>query len=412
MSRRARRFSLLEVLVAMSILVVLGTSLILILRGGVTTWRRSEAKRESYDRAQSILLQLRDDFTNLVGPNESPLKGLGETEARLVCERDEQGRVQLFLVRTLKAEAEHPITGHAGSSIGADATLDQRDDLLEARQSRLRATGGGMEVAWVLGPDGLLYRGIRSPIGPPQSLFDPGAFELAPLLPSGIGVPSATPTPTPTPGAAPRARDPYAPQPALLRPFGTDVIYFECLFWSQFTNTWETRSPALRDPEGEENPGPLTYWDSTRALLRFEGANRREYHTFKSPDSLSDPRDDVFPSAVQVTLCFREPLEAGSSTFLAQPLARGDRELVVQDAGRLVRNDGVEASEQTGFVLIDDEWIRFRGVAGNRLGIETRGARYSLEADHEAEVEVAAGATFTLVIDIPAWREDWSERRR
>ena len=274
-----------------------------------------------------------------------------------------------------------------------------------------------MEVAWVLGEGGLLYRGIRSPIGPPLSLFDPGAFELAPLLPAGIGpgaAPAATPaaTPTGTPGASAPPADPYAPRPALLRPYGTEVVYFEVLFWSQFSNTWSTRYPALRDPEGDENPGPLTYWDSTRALLRFEGASAREYHTFKSAGSLDDPRDDVFPSAVQVTLCFREPPEAGSSSFLAQPFARGDRELVVQDAGRLVKDDSRPPSERTGFLLIDDEWVRYEGVSGNTFAITTRGARYSVEADHEAEVEVVAGATFTLVIDVPAWREDWSERRQ
>ena len=68
MRRLRRGFTLLEVLVSMSILVVPGTSLMLILRGGLQTWRRSEAKRESFDRAQAILLQLRDDFANLSAP--------------------------------------------------------------------------------------------------------------------------------------------------------------------------------------------------------------------------------------------------------------------------------------------------------------------------------------------------------
>lgn len=404
-----RRFSLLEVLVAMSILVVLGTSLMIILRGGVQTWRRSEAKRESYDRAQAVLLQLRDDLTNLVGPVESPLPGLGETESRLVCERDEAGRTRLFLVRSLKAEAEHPITGHAGSSIGSDATLDQRDDLAEARQSRLRATGGAMEVAWVLAQDGVLYRGIRSPIGPPQSLFDPGAFELSPPLPPLV---EGQPAPTPTPDAAEPAATQSGPRPALLRPFATEVVYFECLFWSQFTSTWSTRYPALRDPEGDENPGPLSYWDSTRALLRFEGADRREYHTFKAASSLDDPRDDVFPSSVQVTLVLRERLEAGSSTFLAQDVSERDDSLMVEDASRLVRDDDRHASEQSGYVLLDQEWIRFRGVSGNVLQVEQRGARGTVAAAHPAQTEAVGGASFTVVLDVPAWREDWSERRR
>ena len=58
--------------------------------------------------------------------------------------------------------------------------IDYRDDLEEARQARLRATGGATEVAWVMGPGGLLYRGVRGPPGPPGSLFsDEDAYELA-----------------------------------------------------------------------------------------------------------------------------------------------------------------------------------------------------------------------------------------
>ncbi|MBL4846962.1 MAG: type II secretion system protein [Planctomycetes bacterium] len=392
---KGKAFTLIEVLVSMSILIVLGLALMLILRGGLATWRRSEAKRESYDRAQAVLLQLRDDFTNALAPVESPLRGLGETEARMVCENDpETGRTRLFLVRSLKAEAEHPITGHAGSTIAGDATLDQRNDLMEARQSRLRATGGAMEVAWVLGPDGVLYRGIRSPIGPPQSLFDPGAFELAPLLP-------ANPPPTAEAASAPAPVD--ASTTALLRPFALEVIHFECLFWSQFTHTWSTKSPALRDPRGDEVSGPLEYWDSTRALLSFQGASRREYHTFKSPGSLDDARDDVFPASVQVTLILREPDAALTTTFLAVDLGAGDRELIVEDGTRL---------PDKGHVFVDSEWLRYDSKSKNTLHLTHRAARNTLKADHKIAAAVTAGKAFTVAFDVPAWREDWSERRR
>lgn len=388
-----RSFSLLEVLVAMSILVVLGTALMLILRGGLATWRKSEAKREAYDRGQAVLLQLRDDFTNILAPTESPLPGVGETETRLVCERDEDGRTRLFLVRSLKAEAEHPITGHAGSTIAGDATLDQRNDLMEARQSRLRATGGAMEVAWVLGADGVLYRGIRSPIGPPESLFDPGAFELAPLLPKN---------PPPVAEAATEAAPVDASTTALLRPFALDVIHFECLFWTQFTQTWQTKNPALRETRGDEVSGPLDYWDSTRALLQFEGASQREYHTFKYQKSIDDSRDDVFPSSIQVTIVIREPIPAGTTTFLAQDLGPDGRELVVEDGTRL---------PESGHIYVGAEWLRYDGKNGNTLTLTHRAARYTQKADHKIADTVTAGKTFTVALDVPAWREDWSERR-
>lgn len=380
-----RHFTLLEILVAMSILVVLGTSLLVILRGGLQTWRRSEARRESFDHAQAVLLQLRDDLNNALAPPESPLKGLGEVEARLMCMPGAGGRTQLFLVRSLKAENEHPITGHAGSQIGADAVIDQRDDLAEARAARLRATGGEAEVAWVHGPGGVLYRGIRTPIGPPGSLFEPDSFELAP-----------------PPGAAPAApaASQAGPQPALLRPFALEVIHFECLFWSQYTTTWSTQHPPVRNPRPNERPGPLDYWDSTRALLRFPDADPDVFHTFKAADSLTDPRDDIFPANVQVTLAFREPSPAGSSTFLAAPVAPGDEEIVVEDPSRL---------PEKGFVYVNDEWIAYDAIEGRRLQVSQRGARNTQAQQHEGSEEVYAGHTFSAVLEVPAWREDPSD---
>src|SRR5690606_25873194 len=149
-------FTLIEILVATGILVTLGTALLVILRGGLEVWRRTEARRESYDQAQAILLQLREDLTAAIAPHRTPVRGLGDVEARLWCEPPP---TRLFLVRAPTGESEHPITGHAGSTIAADAVIDMRDDLEEAREARLRATGGALEVAWVLEPDGVLYRG-------------------------------------------------------------------------------------------------------------------------------------------------------------------------------------------------------------------------------------------------------------
>ncbi|MGE0711108.1 MAG: type II secretion system protein J [Planctomycetota bacterium] len=404
---RARRFSLLEVLVAMSILVVLGTALMVILRGGLNTWRRSEARRESYDMAQSILLQLRDDFGSMLGPVESPLPGLGETEARLLCVPEADGRTTLFLVRSLKAENEHPITGHAGSVIGADAVIDQRDDLAEARAARLRATGGAAEVAWVLGPDNVLYRGVRTPIGPPLSLFAEGGYELAPPLPEmpTAGAEPQAPSPSPSPSA-----EPGVLRPALLRPFARNVIYFECLFRSQYTRTWSTRYPALREPRDKEVPGPLDYWDSTRALVSFQGADDREFHTFLGADSLTDPRDDIFPSAVQVTVVLEEANFAGSSTFLTAPVGAQDTEILVQDPNRIYERSP-DGSPRLGYVRIGDEWIEFDEVRGRALHVTKRGARRTTPADHDLSDEVFAGQSFTVVLECPAWREDLSDGR-
>lgn len=407
----ARGFTLIEVLVSMTILVILGGALIVILRGGVLTWRQSEARRESFDQAQAIFLQLREDLESALPPFSTPLCDPGnEVEARFVCDKP-NGLPRLFLVRSLKAESEHPITGHAGSAIAADAVIDQRNDLAEARASRLRATGGAEEVAWVLGSDGILYRGVKTPIGPPYSLFaDTNAYELAPPPGSKLPKPDLNaPAPPPPPGPPPSTG---ATRPALLRPFATNVIHLELRFWTQYTRTWGTAYPALREAHDDERSGPLTYWDSTRALIAVPKPPapvpayfKREFHTFLSRSSLYDARDDILPSAVRITLVLREADAANTHTFLTAKVSARDDELSVQDPGRLPPGPS--------FVYIGGEWIRYDEVRGSTVVVSKngRGARGTLPAEHDGSQPVVVGRSFTAIFDVPACREDWGDLR-
>lgn len=398
MTRRVRAFTLIELLVAMGIFLVLGTSLMVILRGGLATWRRSEARQDSFAAAQSLVSQLAEDLRSTIAPHDTPLEGMGEVEARMLCDTDAVGRQRLFLVRTLKAESEHPITGTAGTTIGADRNVDYRDDLEEARESRLRATGGAMEVAWVMGPDDVLYRGVKAPPGPPGSLFaDEDPYELSPLTATLPGVPSATPA------AAAPARAPDSELPPLLRPFATNVIHLELRFWTQYTTSWDPKAPPRRRLRtADEKSGPLLYWDSTRGVLAPEDDDRRRFDTFVSRASLSDPRDDVFPAKIRVELTVREHPAAGSATFLTRPASRTDTELYVQEPGRL---------PPRGHLLLDREWVQYDELQRDRVIVSQngRGARGTTAAEHDL-VEVVVGRTFVVIVDVPAWREDWSDR--
>lgn len=380
-----RAFTLIEILVATGILVTLGTALLVILRGGLEVWRRTEARRESYDQAQAILLQLREDLTAAVAPHRTPVRGLGEVEARLLCEPPP---TKLFLVRAPKGESEHPITGHAGSTIAADAVIDMRDDLEEAREARLRATGGALEVAWVLEPDGVLYRGYRAPIGPPRSLFDVDGYELA--RPVGAG----RPEPAPASGE---------PPPALLRPFATGVAHLELLFWTQYTNTWSTESPPLRGAGPNEASGPLPYWDSTRALLQPTELRPREFTTFVAGASSSDARDDVLPAKVKVILVLEEGLAARTTTFLLAPFDERADALRVQEPERL--------PPEGGFVRVGREWIRYERVSGDVVEVAPggRGARGTAAVAHDLDELVVVGRTFVTIFELPGYREDWQD---
>ncbi len=426
MSWRGRtdsRFTLIEILVAMAILSVLGTALIMILRGGLRTWQRAEARRGAYDQAQAIFQQLREDLANITPPHDTPIRS-GAVESRLLCdlrhpENKTSGpavgrgvRQRLVLVRSLKAESEHPITGHAGSAIGADRVIDLRDDLAEARAARLRATGGQMEVAWVLTDTHDLYRGMRSPIGPPSALFDDGSYELSALPKDLTQIQAvAAPKDPKAPAEEPKnAAEAVGRKPALLRPFAQGVIYIEFRFWSQYSRGWKLKHRATVDMSRAES-GPLLVWDSTRSLKLKDGRSRkkREFTTYVGASSLNDSRDDVIPSKVRVLLVLAQEPVAGSSTFLLADVGAEDTEIRVQEPQRLQWSE-----EDGGYLYIGGEWIHYDSVSGDTVNVSQggRGNRWTVPKAHDMSELVHVGKSFVAIVDVPGFREDWGDAAR
>jgi len=383
---KRREFTILELLVATAVMSILGLSLMVVLRGGLATWRRAEARRASFDAGQAVLRQLREDLLCAVGPYETPVP-YGSVDLRLVSDIDAQGRTRLILTRALKGESEHPVLGMAGNAVASDGVFDYRADNEEAKYNRLRATGGTAEVAWVLDPQGVLYRGVRAPVGPPGSLFgDVDPYELAPLW-------------SPDQEADELKLD----APSLLRPFATDVLYFEVRFWTQFTTTWSTTEPCIKELGRNQESGPLLYWDSTRGILQPpDGLRPEEFDFWVGRGSLNDPRDDVMPEKVRVTLVIREADAAGSTTFVTATVGPREESIPVQDPGRL--------NPKGGYMLVDDEWIRYSEVVGSNAVVTERGARGTLPAEHGLNSVVQVGRQFVTVVALPAGREDWGAK--
>jgi prepilin-type N-terminal cleavage/methylation domain-containing protein len=387
MRSRARGFTLLELLVATSVLVFLGGALVVILRGGMVTWRRGEARRESFEVAQAILSQLSDDVQCATTDPETSLGGKA-VECVFLGDADESDRSRLALVRTIRGESENTITGHAGSAVGGDARIDYRDDMKKALDRRLRATGGLMEVAWCMGKPGtdtgeVLYRGIRSPVGGRTSFFaSEKNFYRAPL-----------------PGA-PEPKDSPPEGTAYLRAFASRVIYFELLYATPYTNTWSRDVPAKRT-DGTGDSGPLAYWDSTRSILKPD-ADAKVFSTFIDASSRGNGQDDILPTRLKLTLAIREADAAQSSTILLGAISKSATELTVQEGGRL--------EKEGGFVLVDHEWIEYEDVSGTRVRVKKRGARSTDASAHEGGAIVTVGRTFEAVIPMPCGREDWGDR--
>ena len=82
------------------------------LRVGLNTWRVGEIRRESYERAQSILDQME---SYLVSAYTDPSHGQrGLVDVIFLSDYDLNGRQRIRFVRSLAGETRHPITREAG----------------------------------------------------------------------------------------------------------------------------------------------------------------------------------------------------------------------------------------------------------------------------------------------------------
>lgn len=386
--RSAGGYTLVELLVACGILIILGGGLASVLQQGISLWREAESTGRVYDQARLILDQLSEDLRSTV----SARRGDDGSEVRMLCDRDSAGRQRLRLVRTISGEMADPILREGGRylSVQAAAVYDGVSDASEARDGKLGAPGGRMEVLWAVDPrpeERWLWRGVRSPIGGSGSLFRNRVVEIAEVAEEA---------------AAPSA--PVAALRAVARPLTDGVLFLGLSFWGPTTNTWDPSArPMTRAPGPGQRSGPLFWWDSTRALLD-QSSTQGELTFHRRAGSLGDPTDDVFPEQVEVTLVLgKDDGEIG--TRLLADLASGALRAT------LTRPVRMPEDPRDRFLLIGDEWVALESARGTTVTIARggRGARDTRAASHAAGARVAVGLTFRRVIDVPGRRSRWIE---
>jgi len=160
----------------------------------------------------------------------------------------------------------------------------------------------------------------------------------------------------------------------------------------------------LIDPQPGEKSGPALWWDSTRSLPLYS-AEDREFTTFISGSSLGDPRDDIYPEAVQIVLVIAQE-NTGAVTKLADSIDSSSTRIPLENASAFGKS-GYK------YVIIDSEWIRYKEVRRGGLVLEDeygRGARGTLPASHERGALVQEGKTFVLTLTLPGGREDWNAK--
>lgn len=270
----------------------------------------------------------------------------------------------------------------------------------------------------------------RDPLDPHRNFTaDPERFTLA-----------ATPTEEPT-------------NPSKPLPLATGILYFGVRFWTPHTTSWD-EPLGKGDPDKTPTPipgGPEEIWDSTRGLTlsnrtltisnpvglgtftlpyldarpssadkRKVGSQTQEFYYYKPPvgsissynyrppvlpsgafDSFFDPSDDVFPRRLQVTLVVTNTRGPRRTALLSRSLSATDDDVLEVDDASICRSDTYP------FVKVDHEWMKYSFVRGNTLVLASdgRGARGTIPAAHAAGAEVQVGTTFTLILDVPAFRE-------
>ncbi|MHC4861701.1 MAG: PulJ/GspJ family protein, partial [Planctomycetota bacterium] len=177
MSRRAGGFTLVELMVAMSLFLVLGTALVALLTNAFDFLRAGTAGSEVADKGADFLRPFTMDLENVLtergldpGPSSIrfhsdfvpvPEKIGTDKEVDFLAQR-------LVFVRSTTSEAADPLGRQAGMKSGADAYIDGKDDLAEAKDGKLRAPGGMQEISYMTlagSEPGVLslYRAARSP---------------------------------------------------------------------------------------------------------------------------------------------------------------------------------------------------------------------------------------------------------
>jgi prepilin-type N-terminal cleavage/methylation domain-containing protein len=396
----ARGFSLIELLVAMSIFSVMGIAIVTLLARASEFSRSGSSTTETLDALQTFTETFTADVSGLYSRADSDDRA---PDVRLwsdVVKSDVNGDGKpdapirrLMFVRMVPDEASGAVTRPAGSVVGAKEYYDLKDDYAEAVGGKLRATRGLMEVFWTAVPEDAanpavmtVYRGVRSPIGRKDPF---------PLFPSRSA-------------SDPAARGPVERGPVDLpeirqvaRPLLSGVLYFGLDFWSRRTQTWD---PSQAPPEG-----PLSVWDSTRGVMPkgkgFDGFWFAKSSGAQEKPTLDDPTDDTYPRKVRVTMVVEESGQAARTGMLLEDLPPDATFMEISDTAFLPAIDTTRR-----YVKVDAEWIEFQGIeTGRRITGCKRGARGTTPALHARGAKVHHGRTIVREIAVATFRDAYRD---
>lgn len=370
----AAGMTLVELLAAMAIFLGLAGMVLQVLGGGLDLWTSGERGRDESEQSAALLDRLAGELRHAAAIDG----GDGEPRVRMYCDlialdadgdstRDFQAQRLLF-VRQLTEERAHPPLRRAGTG-GAGAV--PFTGAIESPDAKFMATAGLVEQALVPQPDPrpgyegriVLWRALQSPIGGPDSLFaqalaDDGGLARAPL-----------------------------------EPLAENVLYFGVAFID------DTVADLAAAPDAR---GPLAMWDSTRGLLP-SGEGYAGFRHARGPASLPIADDDVFPTAVRLTLVVAPPPGEAPVAELAGdvPASTGALRVDVLNGRYLAR-----LGELGRILKLGHEWVEVAESDGTSLLLIKRGLWGTTPSIHLAGTKVLNGRRFERTVALSCARGD------
>lgn len=339
--------TLIELLVAFGIFILLIGLLVGFMTTGLDFWSSGEKRKGIYDKAQVILDQMSEDLRSTYIEND--LK-YSQMPALFICDYDQNKVSRLRFIRN-------------GDPVKVGIIPSNRLFIPAHVYSDL------YEVAYILTSDpqrkgkSILWRGIRYFDRSRENTFFNDEF----IRNTGNS---------------------FFKSNFSQLDFG--ILYIEYKFWTQYTNTWDTKYKAKKPDKGPDEPiGPELMWDSSRRLLR-----NFLFHS-RFPDN-NEP-DFVYPEIIQVTIVVEPRTLEYTGTKLLSDLKE-------EEKMKLILEKVEDLPEAPNFVKVDDEWIEYSEKSGRTLTISKRGARNTKREAHTAGALVHFGETFILNIYIPSYR--------
>jgi prepilin-type N-terminal cleavage/methylation domain-containing protein len=441
-----RGFTLVEMLVSMSVLMVLSLGIVAILQGSAVVWRTHTASTETHDRASAILGQIGRDLQGLatdVG-REPAERGPRPPTARLLITRDPLNNPVLVFTRHLPDELAGDLTRDSGRR---PAVFD--GGYLRPRgvsPAGIRALGNRAEVAYMIGPypryassSALAKRVgvyISSDSAPREEMADkllvgnlPYSLDGAQTEFRGYGLYRGLIAPPPPP-AEPGEQIEPGPATSLFDDFSRASMagHNDPAAWRRhIMGSWYFKFELVSDAVlyfGVQLPNPRADADDDDAWLPDPADSDRldefRFDTARGYDSRGGRPGLGFEpvKALRITITVMSRMGQPTAGTLAQPLNPGEEELILNAATSMPGNaaehpylliGGATSETDPPSIAADGaesqrmEWVRFGRVSGSRVSDLTRGVRGSAEntSAFPAGTPVRWGVTRTLIIELP-----------